>query len=477
MLDPDEAKQLATDQTSRDIAKLYQLYQQRLQAEQALDFDDLLVLTYYMLLEYPQVAAHYQQQFQQVLIDEYQDTNYVQYLLGKLLAAPQQNLFVVGDFSQSIYAWRGADYRNLQRLSQDFSDLTEYRLERNYRSPQHILDAATQVIKQNQSHPILELWTDKPDQIQQKIEVYELESGELEAVKVSQIISEQLRNNLTEVAILYRTNAQSRLFEEALINRQIPYHIVGGTKFYERQEIKDLLAYLRLAVNELDSPSLNRALKLGKRRFKKFQSWLQQVEQTVLDNPLTALQGILEATAYQDRFDAKNPEDQSRLDNIQELLNVAGQFPQSLQFLENVALIQDDYLLDQAQVQPNPGVTLMSLHSAKGLEFATVFMVGLEEGLLPHARSLLEIASLEEERRLCYVGITRAKERLILTCARYRYNYGNQAEDSSLPFPRLSRSSRIKRSQAHSKRRLIIDDEQLDALLHDELDVQDFLNQ
>jgi DNA helicase II / ATP-dependent DNA helicase PcrA len=490
----------ANNSFKQTVGKIYKIYEQRLKTEDALDFDDLLILTYQLLKKNQDVRQRYQEQFKHVLIDEYQDTNKVQYLLSKILAKPQNNLFVVGDFSQSIYAWRGADYKNLKQLSSDFPDITEYRLERNYRSTQNILDAATQIIHQNQLHPILELWTDQKNEKDQKIQLYELNNAELEAAKIAQIISEKFLNSLDQIAILYRTNAQSRAFEEAFIHRQLPYRIIGGTKFYQRKEIKDLLAYLRLCFNDLDSPSLTRTIKLGKRRFKDFQKWLRKVEDQILDNPSLALQGILEATHYLDKFNKKDPEDQSRLDNIEELLSVASQFENSQYFLENVALVQDGYLLEQKTGTKSTGISLMSLHSAKGLEFEIVFMVGMEEGLLPHNRSMLSEEDLEEERRLCYVGITRAKQQLFFSYARNRYTFGNQQQN--LPSRFLTevssnlisvnrhfdetisnrhqsfygkKANKKSLSKSSKKRRLIIDEDQLDALLKDDIDVKEFL--
>ncbi len=490
----------ANNSFKQTVGKIYKIYEQRLKTEDALDFDDLLILTYQLLKKNQDVRQRYQEQFKHVLIDEYQDTNKVQYLLSKILAKPQNNLFVVGDFSQSIYAWRGADYKNLKQLSSDFPDITEYRLERNYRSTQNILDAATQIIHQNQLHPILELWTDQKNEKDQKIQLYELNNAELEAAKIAQIISEKFLNSLDQIAILYRTNAQSRAFEEASIHRQLPYRIIGGTKFYQRKEIKDLLAYLRLCFNDLDSPSLTRTIKLGKRRFKDFQKWLRKVEDQILDNPSLALQGILEATHYLDKFNKKDPEDQSRLDNIEELLSVASQFENSQYFLENVALVQDGYLLEQKTGTKSTGISLMSLHSAKGLEFEIVFMVGMEEGLLPHNRSMLSEEDLEEERRLCYVGITRAKQQLFFSYARNRYTFGNQQQN--LPSRFLTevssnlisvnrhfdetisnrhqsfygkKANKKSLSKSSKKRRLIIDEDQLDALLKDDIDVKEFL--
>jgi DNA helicase-2/ATP-dependent DNA helicase PcrA len=499
LIDPVDFKDLAKDSLALFTAKVYKSYQKRLRDENALDFDDLLVVTYQLLLENETLRKKYQTHFQHVLVDEFQDTNKVQYFLTKLLSDEQRNLFVVGDFSQSIYAWRGADYRNLERLSSDFPEITEYRLERNYRSTQNILDAATSVISNNQSHPILELWTDQTSL--EKLEVYETSSGELEAEKVAAIIKDKYAKQLQDVVILYRTNVQSRAFEEAFMRRQLPYQIIGGTKFYERSEIKDLLSYLRLCFNRLDSPSLERAQKIGKRRLEKFLLWLEKTPPATLENPSSCLQGILETTLYLDKYDQKDPEDVVRLDNIQELFNVASHFDNTLLLLENIALVQDGYLANEKLDQTTEHkITLMSLHSVKGLEFPIVFMVGMEEGLLPHSRAILEAHEIEEERRLCYVGITRAKEKLYFSYARTRFTYGYSSNclpsrflgeiDSKLL--QLNRSfdtqtnhhspkkyyfkeeKQVKKAPSQA-RRLVIDDESLEALLNDELDIRTFL--
>lgn len=500
LLSPIDYQNSANNDFDLKVAKIYKIYERRLKAENALDFDDLLILSYQLLKEHADIRQQYQNQFKYVLIDEFQDTNKVQYLLSKILAKPQNDLFVVGDFSQSIYAWRGADYRNLRQLSIDFPQLKEYRLEQNYRSTQNILDAATQVIQQNQLHPILQLWTDRHSDDEAKIQLYELSNSELEAEKIADIIEKNYLDSLDQIAILYRTNAQSRAIEEAFIRHRLSYQIIGGVKFYQRKEIKDLLAYLRLAVNELDSPSLNRTIKLGKRRFRNFREWLKKVDEHILRNPALALQEILKTTDYLEKFDVKNPDDQNRLDNIEELINVASQFEDTLVFLENVALVQDGYLPEGKNHQPSGGIKLMSLHSAKGLEFEIVFMIGMEEGLLPHSRSMFNEEELEEERRLCYVGITRAKKQLIFTYARNRYQFGQQQQNLPSRFlseidKRLLTISRHfdetindwqQRPNQKTKRqstrlsvkskRLIIDDEQLDALLSGDLEIKDFLD-
>ncbi len=500
LLSPIDYQNSANNDFDLKVAKVYKIYEKRLKAENALDFDDLLILSYQLLKEHADIRQQYQNQFKYVLIDEFQDTNKVQYLLSKILAKPQNDLFVVGDFSQSIYAWRGADYRNLRQLSVDFPQLKEYRLEQNYRSTQNILDAATQVIQQNQLHPILELWTDRHSDNEAKLQLYELSNSELEAEKIAEIIEKDYLDSLDQIAILYRTNAQSRALEEAFIRHRLSYQIIGGVKFYQRKEIKDLLAYLRLAVNELDSPSLSRTIKLGKRRFRNFREWLKKADENILNNPSLALQEILKTTDYLEKFDAKNPDDQNRLDNIEELINVASQFADTLVFLENVALVQDGVLPEGKNYQQSGGIKLMSLHSAKGLEFEIVFMIGMEEGLLPHSRSMFNEEELEEERRLCYVGITRAKKQLIFTYARNRYQFGQQQQN--LPSRFLSeinkqlltisrhfdetinswhqRPNQKNKQQANrlssKKKRLIIDDEQLDALLSGDLEIKDFLD-
>ncbi|MBW7955977.1 UvrD-helicase domain-containing protein [Patescibacteria group bacterium] len=433
MLGVDEYTKAAKGKFQEFVAKAYTLYQRELAQNFSVDFDDLLLKVIELFTLHPEVLERYQQTLSHVLIDEYQDTNKAQYVLSKLLSAPQNNLYVVGDFSQSIYAWRGADYRNMLNLTTDFPTIQEYRLEQNYRSSQTILDAATNVISQNTSHPILQLWTENTDQ--EPIVIYEADSGEDEARKVVEYIkTKNLSHSYADQVILYRTNAQSRAFEEAFIRNRIPYRIVGGVKFYARREVKDVLSYLRLFINPNDSVSLERATKLGKRKLDAFLNWknstLAELAKNDITNvqdvlPLAALQKILEVTQYTDKYNPKDPEDLSRLENVQELLSVASQFQQIDTFLENIALIQDETMSDVTAEGKQDVITLMSLHSAKGLEFPIVYMVGMEEGLFPHSRSIMDKEQMEEERRLAYVGITRAKERLYITYARRRLVYGS----------------------------------------------------
>lgn len=503
MLSVDEYQNLANGRFQETVARVYKLYQHNLKKNQAVDFDDLLNLTNQLFAQSKETLAYFQDMIEYVLVDEYQDTNKAQYQLTKYFTKPQNNLFVVGDFSQSIYAWRGADYKNMMYLKNDFPDIKEYRLEQNYRSTQAILDAATQVISKNSSHPILDLWTENTEE--SKIVHIETDSGESEAMEVIKKIKSLFDYDYSDIAILYRTNAQSRLFEEACVKMGIPYRLVGGFKFYERKEIKDLLAYLKAAINPSDTVAEARALKLGKRRFTAFKVEMEEIDPGKL-TPLALLEKILESTRYKDKFKINDPEDQERLANIKELLNVAAQFDNTQLFLENVALVQDNEMADTEFSNGQNAITMMSLHSAKGLEFPVVFMVGMEEGLLPHSRSLLEKDQMEEERRLCYVGITRAKERLFLTNAQKRYMYGNNTYSTQSRFladidpTTLKKESKIvldytdqsrsnnkwfynkdsfqtkKKKDDKPKRRLVIDDDVLDSVLSGDMDVDSFLD-
>ena len=397
------------------VAQLYLAYQRALKEASALDFDDLLMETVKLWQKQPQVLARYQHKYQYVLVDEYQDTNRAQYVLTKMLAGKWRNLCAVGDMSQSIYKWRGADFRNLQRLKDDFADLKIFRLERNYRSTQAILDAAHAVVSRNTSHPILNLWTDKHEG--ELVEVFEADDEQAEA----QFIVDTINNaKLSDYAVLYRTNAQSRVIEEMLIRWGIPYRLIGGTRFYERAEVKDCLADLRLIANPKDKVAWERIQKLGKRRLEKFKAaeFKDQITLELLDQ-------VLRVTGYLDLYDEEDEEEAMRLENIKELRSVAEEWPKLTEFLETVALVE--HRRDTANSEKDK-VTLMTLHAAKGLEFPVVFIVGMEEGLFPHSRSLMDKEELEEERRLAYVGITRAKYRLYLTYARRRLYFGQRGE-------------------------------------------------
>jgi DNA helicase-2/ATP-dependent DNA helicase PcrA len=434
-----EYPQYAQGHYQTTVARIYLTYQRFLKDAQALDFDDLLMETVKLFKNGDDILKQYQHRYQYVLVDEWQDTNHAQYVLTKLLAKKWRNLNVVGDASQSIYGWRGADYRNLVRLQEDFPDLKIINLEQNYRSTQTILNAANEVIKHNRYHPILKLWTKNPEG--EKIVFYQARNEKDEADFIINIIQKYTLDAkhypLSNFAVLYRTNAQSRVIEERLLHTGVPYTLVGGTRFYDRKEVKDVLAYLRLLINPQDKVSSERLEKLGK---KKYQSFLK-LKENLKEKPgsLTTsemMEAIFEATGYLDLYDPEREEDLMRLENIKELRSVATEFPQLIDFLENVALVQQEYLPAQTGLpartglpghKPRDGVTLMTAHAAKGLEFPIVFMIGMEEGLFPHSRSLMDQAEIEEERRLCYVGMTRAKEKLFLSSASRRLYFGQRS--------------------------------------------------
>ncbi|MFH2019452.1 MAG: UvrD-helicase domain-containing protein [bacterium] len=429
MLDPLKYNSLARGPFQEVVSAVYGEYQKRLKQYNALDFEDLLFKTVELWQKRKDILEKYREIFRHVFVDEYQDTNTTQYTLTKLIVGPRRQLTVVGDASQSIYKWRGADYRNILKLKQDYADLTEIRLEQNYRSTQTILDAAHNVINNNKSHPILALWTETGQG--EKIKLIEAYSASDEAKRVTLEIGE-LRNSgykWEEIVILYRTNAQSRALEEGLIRQSIPYVLVGGTKFYERKEVKDVLAYLRVMLNPEDEVSRKRAEKAGKRRLANLLV-IRETFETSKHTTGEILDKILTETKYLEKYDEEVEEDFVRIENVKELLAVASEFPNLSEFLENVALVQSEYYAgEKAKSRKDKNtktdaITLMTLHAAKGLEFRAVFLVGLEEGLFPHSRSMADKEEMEEERRLAYVGITRAKERLYLTYAKQRMVWG-----------------------------------------------------
>lgn len=401
------------------VARIYLAYQQFLHKYHALDFDDLLLETVKLLQTNPEALEKLQDTFRYILVDEYQDTNKAQYMITKLLARKYRNLTVVGDAAQAIYSWRGADYRNLLLLKQDFSDLHTVNLEQNYRSTQVILDAAYGVISKNKNHPILKLWTDKKGG--DKITVYEADS---ETDEASFVIG-RLSGRFSDFAVLYRTNAQSRVFEEAFLHSGVPYTLVGGTRFYERKEVKDVLCYLQILINPSNEIAFKRAEKLGKARLLKLQTAHINQELSTLE----ILDQTLKATEYLELYNPDDEEDLARLENIKELRSVAEQFPRMHDFLENIALTEREAKSKKQIDDARGAVTLMTLHAAKGLEFKTVFLVGLEEGLFPHSRTLMDPSEMEEERRLCYVGITRAMDKLYLTYARKRLYFGQRSSN------------------------------------------------
>jgi DNA helicase-2/ATP-dependent DNA helicase PcrA len=421
-----------SDYSASDIAFFYKIYQLELEKNQALDFDDLLVKTINLFEKNPSILEKYQQYYRYILIDEFQDTNWVQYLLIRLLGKKYQNITVVGDFSQSIYSWRGAEIENLTRFQSDFPHARTFYLEKNYRSTQPILDFAYKIISKNQTHPILNLHTDI--KTGNEIIFYEGENEEDEGFYVvNQILQLRSQYSLNDIAVLYRTNAQSRVIEEVFLHRGIPYLLIGGVRFYERKEIKDIISYLRLIVNPGDQIAKTRMGRLGKKRWLKFTQLIETIN-VEYDKTEDIINKILQETDYLNLYNPDLEEDFNRLENIKELKSVAINFPKVNEFLEQVALVESEYFENEKKnnsIDNTPfkdeRVRLMTLHQAKGLEFSVVFIVGVEEGLLPHSKSLDDPYSLEEERRLFYVGITRAKRELFITWAKQRFIFGGRS--------------------------------------------------
>jgi DNA helicase-2/ATP-dependent DNA helicase PcrA len=444
MLTPTMYAEFAQGEWQEKVFKIWVEYEKTLQDTGALDFDDLLLKTVKLFETNPQTLSRWQSMLTNVFVDEWQDTNKVQYKLTKQMVGDSENLTAVGDASQSIYSWRGADYRNINNLMTDFPKIKVINLEQNYRSTQVILDAANSIIKRNTSHPILNLWTNKNGG--KKIKIYRAQSEIDEASFIVNEIDSLITQGFEfqDFAVLYRTNAQSRVLEEAFLHEGIPYTLVGGVRFYSRKEVKDVLSYLRLLVNSKDTVSRKRVKKLGVRQYAKFKDFSKKLPEAWTDTATTldVMDAVLQDTSYLSKYKRETEENIARLENIKELRSVATEFPNVNDFLENVALIeaeQDEsgkvysrgYLTAQASQLPatNNKVTLMTLHAAKGLEFPVVFMVGMEEGLFPHSRSLFDIKELEEERRLAYVGITRAKDLLYLTYANRRLFFGQRTSN------------------------------------------------
>ncbi|AMA51355.1 DNA helicase PcrA [Bacillus inaquosorum] len=474
LTEPEEFSKVAGGYYDQVVSDVYVDYQKKLLKNQSLDFDDLIMTTIKLFDRVPEVLEFYQRKFQYIHVDEYQDTNRAQYMLVKQLAERFQNLCVVGDSDQSIYRWRGADIANILSFEKDYPNASVILLEQNYRSTKRILRAANEVIKNNSNRKPKNLWTENDEGI--KISYYrgdnEFGEGQFVAGKIHQLHSSGKRK-LSDIAILYRTNAQSRVIEETLLKAGLNYNIVGGTKFYDRKEIKDILAYLRLVSNPDDDISFTRIVNVPKRgvgatSLEKIASYagmnglsffqaIQQVDfigvsakaanaldsfRQMIEN-LTNMQDylsitelteeILDKTEYREMLKAeKSIEAQSRLENIDEFLSVTKNFEQKSEdktlvaFLTDLALIADIDQLDQKEEESGgkDAITLMTLHAAKGLEFPVVFLMGLEEGVFPHSRSLMEEAEMEEERRLAYVGITRAEQELYLTNAKMRTLFG-----------------------------------------------------
>ncbi len=459
----------------RNVAEVYLKYEKTMHQRNALDFDDLIYLTVRVLKENPEVLEKYQERFKYISVDEYQDTNHAQYELTNLLAKKYQNLCVIGDSDQSIYSWRGANYQNLLNFKHDYPKATVILLEQNYRSTQNILDVGNAVISQNQKREDKNLWTENDSGEKVIIETNETEQGESQNVvqKVLEMVEEH-GFEYRDCAVLYRLSAQSRALEEACIKSGIPYRLVGGVKFYSRKEIKDMLAYLRLARYPQDDESFMRIInvpsrKIGAVSLAKLQDFALSEQITLMEtldyvenisgltasvkNSLAKLRdrlaelrevaerlpvsGVInfvnDELAYRAYLLDGTEEGETRWENIQELLGVAKKYDalegglSLATFLEDTALFTS---LDGANFNEN-SVTLMTLHSAKGLEFPIVFIVGMEEGILPHSRALFDPEQMEEERRLFYVGVTRAKQRLILLRAKRRLFYGGQNNPTS----------------------------------------------
>ena len=465
-ISPETYQNIADGYFERIVAEVYALYQDALRLNNSLDFDDLLLFTVELLNENLEVRQFYQNKFEYILVDEYQDTNRCQYELVNLLVTDEkQNICVVGDDDQSIYAFRGADIRNILDFEQDYPNTRVLRLEQNYRSTQNILDAAWGVVHNNRARKAKKLWTE--NDLGELVTCYEAMDENDEAGYVGTQIEDWHAEGVdyNDFAVFYRTNAQSRIFEEAFRAANIPYQIVGGVGFYDRMEIKDLLAYLRVMCNPNDSMSVRRIINVPSRgigattldrlinfatregislfeaihrvdeittinrglqtKVQRFAKIFDDFDASML--PADALDAVLKVTGYLKNFQTQNTiEAQNRVENIEELINAVIEYEQNTSeptlsdYLENVALTAD---IDAMETDTTDMVTLMTLHSAKGLEFPFVFIVGMEEGYLPHGRSLDTQAELEEERRLCYVGITRAMEQLYLSHARSRRTF------------------------------------------------------
>jgi DNA helicase-2/ATP-dependent DNA helicase PcrA len=432
LIDYQRYLELFSDYNAPLVAEIYEQYQKKLEKNKGVDFDDLLFLAVKLFIKNEKILTKYQDRYRYLLVDEFQDTNYAQYTIVRLLGEKYKNITVVGDFSQSIYSWRGADIKNLEKFQEDFPKTKIFYLEENYRSTQKILDFAYQVIAKNQTHPILKLYTKNHQG--ETVVFQELENEEEEAIFIAQEILRLSREMARpSFAVLYRTNAQSRVIEEAFLHFGLPYILIGGTRFYERKEIKDVLAYLRLLVNPEDSVSLERVKKIGKLRFNKFKEFYQEIKNEI-DKKTTnqLIEEIFEKTNYLQLYDITDETDYSRLENIKELKSVAINYPKLNDFLEQVALVESEYFVGEKKRQQKSKqevyVKLMTLHQAKGLEFPYVFIVGVEEGILPHSRAIDDLFQLEEERRLFYVGITRAQRKLYITYVRRRFIFGHRAE-------------------------------------------------
>jgi DNA helicase II / ATP-dependent DNA helicase PcrA len=476
LVGPDEYASRVASFYDQTVADVYSLYQRRLFASNAVDFDDMLMLTVDVLQRFPEAREKWSNAFRYVLVDEYQDTNHAQYVLLQLLAEQHQNLMAVGDPDQSIYAFRGADIRNIMEFERDFPSTKVIPLEQNYRSTNTILQAANHVIQNNRERKEKNLWSDLGEG--EPVRVVETEDEHAEARFVAAEIAARIEEGYSarEIAVVYRTNAQSRVLEDVLVRQGVAYQVIGGPRFYERAEVKDAIAYLQVVDNPNDAVSLmrianrprrgigdtslarlvNYADGLGTslweatgrvdeaglaaasgRAVGQFRSAMESLMATATDSSVADLvEAVLDRTGYLDALEAERTiEARGRIENLEELVGVAREYDASAQepslsgFLQEISLYSDQDAL-RSDTDDGGQVTLMTLHNAKGLEFRAVFMIGVEEGIFPHARSIEE-NSLEEERRLAYVGMTRAKERLVLTHALRRNLFGRS--DANLP--------------------------------------------
>lgn len=472
LIDPDSyTEMVGSDFRLRKVAKIYALYQKKLKTNNALDFDDIIMYTVRIFSQFPEVVDYYQGKFKYILVDEYQDTNTAQYTLVSMLAQQHRNICVVGDDDQSIYGWRGANIRNILDFEKDFKDCYVVKLEQNYRSTEKILNAANQVIQNNRGRKPKTLWTkNNPGD---PIRLYHAQDEREEAWYTATVIQREVESGARkygDYAILYRINAQSRVYEDAFMKTGVPYKIIGGHKFYDRKEIKDIIAYLRTIHNPHDDISLKRIINVPKRGIgkttidkaeslamsrdvsiysilleahgiselsrasQKLKSFVDKLARLRTIAPYTELtewiKTVIDETGIVQELELEGTEEaKSRIENIREFQSVALEFvrtseeenPSLEDFLAQISLVADT---DNIDSQPDR-VMLMTMHSAKGLEFPVVFLGGLEEGLFPSYRSIGEESEMEEERRLCYVGITRAREQLYMTCAKCRMLFGN----------------------------------------------------
>ncbi|MBM7553416.1 DNA helicase PcrA [Thalassobacillus pellis] len=471
LMSPEDYAQQAGGFYEEQVAEVYKRYQKTLVKNQSLDFDDLIMQTLNLFDRLPEVLEYYQRRFQYIHVDEYQDTNHAQYQLVNQLASKYKNLCVVGDSDQSIYRWRGADIKNILSFEKDYPNARVILLEQNYRSTKTILDAANKVIENNSGRKPKRLWTDNDGG--EKIYYQEAATEREEGLFVTNKIEELVHNgkcSYKDVAILYRTNAQSRTIEETFVKAGIPYQMIGGTKFYDRKEIKDMLAYLRLIANPNDDLSFARVINepkrgVGKTSMEKLQAYATDHDISLYDaaaevdfvgvsakaaksiinfrtmikkwtqqqeflSATDMVQEVIEKTGYEEMLkNEKSIEAQSRLENIEEFKSVTKNFEENsddktlIAFLTDLALIADIDQMDEDPMGDNK-VVLMTLHSAKGLEFPIVFLIGMEENVFPHSRSIMDDDEMEEERRLAYVGITRAEKQLYMTHAKMRTLYG-----------------------------------------------------